>query len=412
MTTSEVMTQRPLAGTAPDETLAIFGGTPVRPKPIEATIVISDRVRQRVAELLDAGLLSDYYSGPWARKFEEAFVRYYGPDYEAVSVNSGTSALHLALAAAGVRAGDEVIVPSLCFVAAAIAVVQIGAIPVICDAEPEHLTMDVAHAQRLISKRTKAILPVHFWGYPSDVTSLRSLCDRYGLSLIEDCAQAFGATVAGEPVGSTADYATFAFSVRKHIACGEGGMVLCRNAERQDRLRMLSNYGKGPGWDDYVILGYSYRMAEFPAIVALEGLEQVDAEIRARQEAAQYYVELLGGTELTVVPEPSWGHSVFFKCPVLLPPDIIPRRKQIVDAIKNENVSCRVPHRPLYSIPWVAEYLKEQGAFRGPEGCPTVAAMHPRLFEIETGPNLPMEEARLSGHGVTKVWRYFSTMPR
>jgi perosamine synthetase len=355
--------------------------------------------------------LSEYYGGPWARRFEQAFARYYGQDYWAVSVNSGTSALHLALTAAGVGPDDEVIVPALCFVAAATAIVQNGAVPVICDAEPEHLTLDVARAERLITKRTKAILPVHFWGYPSDVTQLRNLCDRHGLVLIEDCAQAFGAPTGQAKAGSLADYATFAFSVRKHIACGEGGMVLCRNEESHARIRTLANYGKGSGWDDYVSIGYSYRMAEFPAIVALEALDRVDSEIRARQEAGHHYIDLLQGTGLAVVPEPPWGRSVFFKCPVLLPPDMKQRRKQIVDAIKAENVSCRVPHRPLYAIPWVAEYLKKTGAFRGVEGCPIVAATHPRLFEIETGPHLPMEEARLTGSAVMKVWRHFSATP-
>jgi perosamine synthetase len=393
-----------------DSELGIFGGAPVRPHPIETNVIVSDRAREQVMALLETGRLSDYYNGPWARKFEEAFASYHGSDFRGIAVNSGTSALHLALTAAGIGPSDEVIVPALCFVAAAIAIVQNGAIPVICDAEPKSLTLDIAQAERLIGPRTKAILPVHFWGYPSDLRALRSLCDRHGLMLIEDCAQALGAPVDNTRVGAVGDYATYAFSVRKHVACGEGGMLLCRSQESYDRLRSLSNYGKGPGWDDYLSLGFSYRMAEFPAIIALDQLSRLDSEIEARQQAGRYYRQLFREGPLAVVPEPAWGQSVYFKCPLLLPPAMTGVRNEIVKAIAAENVSCRVPHRPLYSIPWVSEYLKARGVCRGPEQCPVAAASHQRLIEIETGPHLPLEEAHLSGAAVLKVWRHFSAL--
>ncbi|MBT8339255.1 MAG: DegT/DnrJ/EryC1/StrS family aminotransferase [Desulfatitalea sp.] len=387
--------------------LAIFGGSPTRPQPIETGVLISDHARDRVNALLDCGQLSNYHNGPWARQFEEEFAKFHGPEYYAIAVNSGTSALHLAVTAANVGPGDEVIVPALCFVAAATAVVQNGGIPVICDAEPKTLTMDIAKAESLISSRTKAILVVHFWGYPTNVAALRELCDRHGLALIEDCAQALGAPAHGRKVGNFGDYATFAFSVRKHIACGEGGIVLCSNKDSYEHIRRLSNYGKGPGWDDYFSIGYNYRMAEFQAIIALDGLSRLDLEIQARSKAGSYYRELLRDTELDVVQEPTWGKSVFFKCPVLLPTHFTSERQKIVDAISTENISCRIPHRPLYSIPWLAEYLKEKGAYRGADGCPTVAVIYPQLFEIETGPYLPEDEARVSGAALLKVWRHF-----
>lgn len=389
--------------------LACLGGQPTRSKPTETGVTISDHARERVMMLLDCGRLSNYYNGPWARQFEEEFAKVYGSEYLAVAVNSGTSALHLAVCAAGIGPDDEVIVPALCFVAAATAVVQNGGIPVICDAEPDSLTMDVSQAESLINNRTKAIVVVHFWGYPSNLSALRELCDRYGLKLIEDCAQAMAAPVHDRMVGNFGDFVTYAFSVRKHIGCGEGGMVLCRNEKNFETLRRMSNYGKGPGWDDYHMLGYNYRMAEFPAIVALDGLTLLEEEIAARQSAGRYYTELFHDTGLSVVREPDWGKSVFFKCPVLLPQGTITARQQIVDAISAENVSCRIPHRPLYSIPWLAEYLKAKGVYRSAEDCPTVAAIHPRLFEIETGPNLPIGEVHLTGAAVMKVWAHFSS---
>lgn len=388
--------------------LAIHGGAPVRPHAIEANVVISDRARERVSELLNTGRLSDYYNGPWAHQFEDAFARYHSSSCRAVGVNSGTSALHLAVTAAGIGPGDEVIVPALCFVAAATTIVQNGGVPIICDAEPESLTLNVERIEDLIGPRTKAILPVHFWGYPSNVEALRTVCDRRGLKLIEDCAQGLGAPIRGKKVGVFGDYATFAFSVRKHVACGEGGLVLCRDEESYERLRRMSNYGKGPGWDDYISPGFSYRLTEFSSIIALDGLGRLDDEIFSRRQAGGYYKNLFQDTPLEVVSEPTWGQSVYFKCPVLLPHRMISVRQQIVDAVSAENVSCRIPHRPLYSVPWLAEYLKQRGMYRGPQECPVVAATHPRLIEIETGPHLSLEEAQLSGTAVLKVWRHFS----
>lgn len=388
--------------------LAIHGGAPIRPDPIEANVVISDRARERVAELLNTGRLSDYYNGPWAHQFEDAFAQYHSASCRAVAVNSGTSALHLAVSAAGIGHGDEVIVPALCFVAAASAIVQNGGVPIICDAEAKSLTLNVDCIADLIGPRTKAILPVHFWGYPSNVETLRTVCDRRGLKLIEDCAQAVGASVDGRKVGMFGDYATYAFSVRKHVACGEGGMVLCRDEESYERARRMSNYGKGSGWDDYISLGFSYRLTEFSSIIGLDSLSRLDDEIFSRRSVASYYTNLFRDTPIEVVSEPTWGKSVYFKCPVLLPRDMIGVRQQIVDAISAENVSCRIPHRPLYNVPWLAEYLKQRGAYRGPQECPVAAALHPRLIEIETGPNLSLAEANLSGEAVLKVWRHFS----
>jgi len=388
--------------------LAVHGGTPTRAAPIKIVVKVSDKTRQCVDLLLDKGQLSCYHNGTWARRFESEFAAYHGSKQWAVAVNSGTSALHLSLCASGVGPGDEVIVPALCFVAAASTIVQNGAIPIICDVEPHSLTLDVTQAEQLISPRTKAILPVHFWGYPSNLLALRKLCDRYRLTLIEDCAQSFGSRVHDSIVGTFGDYATYAFSVRKHIACGEGGMVLCHDEETYHHIRRLSNYGKGPGWDDYSSLGYSYRMAEFPAIIGLDGLNRIDEEIAMRKAAGHYYRTLFKGSGLSVVPDPPWGYSTFFKCPVLLPENMKNLRPQIVEAINAENVSCRIPHRPLYSIPWLAEYLKKHEAFRGSKDCPVAASHHARLFEIESGPHLPPEEFKVTGRAVMKVWHHFS----
>lgn len=387
--------------------LALHGGSPARAQPIETTVFVSDRAREQIIDLLATGRLSNYYNGPWARRLEQAYADAHGPGNAAVAVNSGTSALHLAVTACGIGPGDEVILPALCFVAAATAVVQNGAVPVICDAEPNHLTMDLARVESLITERTKAVLAVHFWGYPSDSPGLRSLCDRYGLAYIEDCAQALGGEIDGRKLGTFGTYGTCAFSVRKHVSCGEGGMVLCSPA-RQDGIRALANYGKGPDWDDYYSPGYSYRLAEIPAVIALDGLGRLDQEIAARRQAARHYAERFAGMGLQPVAEPPWGQSTFFKCPVLLPPGAEARKREVVDAISAENVSCRSPHRPLYKIGWLSDYLQQKGRAQDESDCPAVESLYARLIEIETGPHLPLREAAVTADAVLKVWRHFA----
>jgi perosamine synthetase len=386
--------------------LALHGGIPERAQPIRTTVAVTAKTRDRIDQLVADGFYSDYYNGPLAREFEYAFASWHGPASHAVAVNSGTSALHLSLAAVGVGPGDEVIVPAACYVSAATAIAQLGAVPVTCDIEPHSLTLDPAAAQRLVGPRTKAILPVHFWGYPADVSRLRELCDEHGLALVEDACQGPGAAVGGGTVGTFGDCAGYSFGNRKHIGTGEGGMVLTRTAALAERIRVLSNVGKGPGWDDYESLGYSCRMVEFSALLGLDGLARLDGEIAARRVAVECYGRALADTTLTPLPEPQWGRSVYFKLPILLPAKHLADRAMVSEAVSAENVSCRVPHRPLYAIEWLARWQQEHGRYRSRDDCPVAAELLPRVIEVETGPNLTEDEADVSARAVLKVWRY------
>lgn len=386
--------------------LAIHGGPPARDRPVPTTVTVSRDARAAILDLLDnSHPLGTYYGGTHTRRLETTFAAAHGEGAHGVATNSGTSALHVALVAAGIKPGDEVIVQSLCFVSAASAIVQVGATPVICDVEPDSLTIDVRQAETLITERTKAILPVHYWGYPADLPALRTLCDRYGLALIEDSCQAPLAPVGGRTTGAFGDFSVYAFCDRKHIRSGEGGMVLCRDSAVADRLRSLVNFGKGPGWDDYEELGFSYRMVELSALILLDGLERLPREHRARQQAADVYRSVLADTPLVPVPAPPWGDSVYFKLPILLPAGRQDRRAFLADAVSAENVSCRIPHRPLYEIPWLAKHLVEAGRYRGEAECPVTADAFARMIEVETGPHLPVEEARISANAVLKVWK-------
>jgi len=386
--------------------LAVLGGLPVRPRAIESTVTIGIEARREIADLLDDGNLSVWHGGPYSRRFEQAFAAHHGPEFHAVAVNSGTSALHLALAAAGVGPGDEVIIPAACYVSAATAAVQLGAIPIICDIDVDTLVMDVDAAAALIGPATKAVLPVHLWGYPVDVARLRTLCDDAGVALIEDTSQAPGTRVGNLKAGMYGDYATYSFAFRKHVSTGDGGMVLTKDEAAATRIRELANVGKGPGWEDYYSLGYSYRMVEFSAIVGRHGLTDLDSEIARRREAAQIYRETLAGTGLEPAREPDWGECSYFKLPIVMPAGSQHHREFLVEAVSAENVSCKVPHPALWQVPWLADYLRSHARYRGAEECPAAAGVLNRTFEVETGPHLPVHEAQASAEAVLRVWQH------
>jgi perosamine synthetase len=391
------------------ETLAIHGGTPTRATPSQhspqTTIVVSDAARKRVSDLLDGGILSEFYGGPYCREFEAAFQERYGGGF-AVACNSGTSALHLAVRGAGIQPGDEVIMPAQCFISAAMVVVQEGGIPVACDAEPQYLTQSIEHLEALITLRTRAIMPVHMWGAPTDMDAVRRVASRHGLSIIEDCCQSHGSTVGDTLTGRFGDYGCFSFASRKHVSAGEGGLVLSRTAEQEARIRSLVNLGKGAAWLDYRSLGYSYRMVEFSAIIAKDGLDRLDEEVALRRRTARILREALASTPLIVATDPPWGRHVFFKVPVQLPEEYRGARQFIVSALMAENVGCRPTHPPLYNVGWLRDYLVANGRSIDPGDVPVTSAHQVRIFEVESGPNLSEHDAQLSAEAVRKVWRY------
>lgn len=398
-----------LASTAMYETLALHGGTPVRSTSIQkspqTTVNVSPEARERINDLLDDGILSEFYGGPYARDLEASYAEYCGGGY-AVACNSGTSALHLAVVAAGIGLGDEVIVPAQSFISAAMVVAQEGALPVLCDAESSWQTMDVEHVESLITERTKAIMPVHLWGAPSNMTAVMEVAERHGLVVIEDCCQSHGSRVDGTLTGRFGEYGCFSFASRKHVSAGEGGLVLTPSQDLADHVRSLVNLGKGAGWLDYRSLGYSYRMVEFSAIVAHDGLGRLDEEVAMRRNAADVLREAVADTPLTVATDPPWGNHVFFKVPVHLPDEYRGARQFMVSALVAENIGCRPTHPPLYDVGWLRSYVEGSGRVFDSGQVPVTAGNQPRTLEVESGPNLSHKSAEQGGEALAKVWRY------
>jgi dTDP-4-amino-4,6-dideoxygalactose transaminase len=284
---------------------------------------------QAVLECLESGWLT---MGPRTQTFEQALARYVGAP-EAVTVSSGTGALHLSCLAAGIGAGDEVIVPAFTSVASADAARYAGAEPVLCDVQSARdFNIDPDHAASRITPRTRAIVAVHSWGYPADVLSLRECCDEHGLVLIEDCAQAIGAGIdhAGRQVGTVGELGAFSFSSETQLCVGEGGMVTTADRQLADRVRLLRSHamtsstwerhrGHDPAYD-VIDVGFNFRMDEPRAALGLSRLGRLEEDIAVRRALAQAYRERLAevpGIELAF-DERAVERSSHFAFPVLL----------------------------------------------------------------------------------------------
>jgi dTDP-4-amino-4,6-dideoxygalactose transaminase len=274
-------------------------------------IKVSEDDVQAVLACLESGWLT---MGPRTQDFERALGEYVGTPH-AVTVSSGTAALHLALLAAGVGPGDEVIVPAFTFVASASAARYAGAEPVLCDVvSPRRFNIDPEDVARRITPRTKAVVAVHFCGYPADLQALRELCDEHGLALIEDCAQAIGASANGNgrQVGTVGDLGAFSFFSKKQLCVGEGGMVTTSSEEHAERVRLLRSHAMTSStWDrhrghdpayDVVDVGFNFRLDEPRAALGLSRLGRLADAIDARRALVRAYRERLqdlDGIELT-----------------------------------------------------------------------------------------------------------------
>jgi dTDP-4-amino-4,6-dideoxygalactose transaminase len=292
-------------------------------------IAVPEQDVQAVMDCLESGWLT---MGPRIAGFEQALSEYVGIPH-ALTVSSGTAALHLACLALGLGPGDEVIVPAFTFVASAAAVRYVGATPVLCDVSaPESFNIDPADVARRITPHTKAVIAVHFCGYPAPVGELRALCDERGLALIEDCAQAIGAHVdaPGRQVGTLGELGAFSFFSKKQLCVGEGGMVASADEQLAEKVKLLRSHAlTSSTWDrhrghdpayDIVDVGFNYRMDEPRAALGLSRLRRLPASLDARRAIVGAYRERLAdvpGVGLCFGEE-DVARSSHFAFPVLL----------------------------------------------------------------------------------------------
>lgn len=302
-----------------------------------------------VARVIASGWVSQ---GPRVREFEMAFAERVGAA-EAIAVSNCTTALQLALHVAGVGPGDEVIVPSMSFIATANAVWQCGAQPVFADVDPRTFNLDPDAAERVITERTKAIMPVHQLGLPADMDRFLALGDRHGLELVEDAACAIGATYRSRPIGSLGPLTCFSLHPRKVITTGEGGMITLQDADVAARLRRLRQHAmdvsdlarhnaKDVVIESYPERGWNYRMTDMQAALGLCQLEQLDEILAARRRLAERYTAAIEGMPFLEPPyEPGYAERTWQSYAVTLAHDSPVDRTELMRRLLLDGVPTR-----------------------------------------------------------------------
>ncbi|MDI6691024.1 MAG: DegT/DnrJ/EryC1/StrS family aminotransferase, partial [Candidatus Bathyarchaeota archaeon] len=262
--------------------------------PINAPLIGNEEI-ETVTKVLKSGILTHALgAGPAVKKFEEAFAKY-AEAKNAIAVNSGTAALHLAMAGAGIKAGDEVILPSFTFTATAEAIVMVGAKPIFVDIKPETFNISPQKIEKAITKKTKALVPVDLYGLPVNMKPIREIADKHALLIIEDAAQAAGATYKGKPPGAFADITCWSLYATKNITTGEGGVVTTNNEEIAEKIRIMRSHGEKEKYKS-VMLGYNYRMPEIEAAIGLVQLQKLPKFLAKRRQNAKKLTEKLASS--------------------------------------------------------------------------------------------------------------------
>lgn len=297
--------------------------------------------------------------GERIQEFERAFADFTGSSH-AFAVSNCTAALHLANMALGIGPGDEVIVPSLTFVATANAIRYVGARPVFAEVTSEtDWTISPTDIERRITPRTRAISVVHYAGFPCDMEAIRTIADKHGLAVIEDCAHSPGATLAGRALGTLGDVGCFSFFSNKNMTTGEGGMIVTDRDDLAAAFRGLRSHGmttmtldrhKGHAFTyDVTALGYNYRMTEMHAALGIEQLKRLPGWNAQRRERVVWYREALGALPGVTVPFVEHrGTSAYHIMPVLLPPDA--DRPAIMEALRAWGIQTSIHYRPIHTF--------------------------------------------------------------
>lgn len=341
---------------------------------------------EAVVAAMRSGWLS---SGPQMQLFEDEFAAYCGDDVTAVSVNSATAGLHLALEAVGIRAGDEVLVPTWTFTASAEVVRYLGAEPVLVDVDPVTLNIDLDKAEHAVTERTRAIMPVHFAGLPVAPSKIRSFADQHGLKVIEDAAHAFPASAEGVNVGGgSADATVFSFYATKTITTGEGGMVVTRNREVTDRVKVMRLHGISrdafdryrsnvPSWQYEVVApGYKYNLTDPAAAMGRVQLGRAGGMRDRRAQIAATYDAAFIGLDLQLPDHGPVGTQHAWHLYVVRVPEG-GRRDQFIRDLSERGIGTSVHFIPLHLQP----YWRDRRGLT-PERFPNASAQFERVISL------------------------------
>jgi perosamine synthetase len=321
--------------------------------------VLNGNERKYVLDCLDTNWISSV--GKYINAFEESFAHFCGVKH-AIATNNGTTALHLALVAMDLKPGDEVIIPTVTYIATANAVRYCGATPVLADVQASTMNIDPAAIKAKITPKTKGIIPVHLYGHPADMPSINAIASERGLWVVEDAAEAHGAEIAGRKVGSMSTCATFSFFGNKIVTTGEGGMVTTDDDALAQKLRLF----KGQGMDLnrrywFPVVGYNYRMTNIQAAIGLAQMETIETSLAERDRLAGWYREALCNLEddmvlpknVESVKQVHWMYNIFLR------KGDAARRDGVMRQLSDDGIETRPVFYPMHVLP----PYKENGSF-------------------------------------------------
>lgn len=299
--------------------------------------------------------------GKYITEFEEKFSRYCGTKY-GIATSNGTTALHLALASAGIKPEDEVIIPDFTMIATANSVTYTGAKLTLVDSEPEYWNINPNKIEEKITPQTKAIMVMHTYGHPCDMDPILDVAKAHDLLVIEDAAEAHGAEYKGKRTGGIGDMGCFSFYANKIITTGEGGMVVTNNEELAERARMLRDQAFEKGkrfWHQQ--LGFNYRLTNLQAAVGTAQFEHIDEFVEIRRRNAFYYNSLLEKVEgITLPPEAKWAKNVYWMYTILIEKNFGLSRDDLMVRLKEKGVDSRRAFYPIHAQPLYTEQFTGQ----------------------------------------------------
>lgn len=316
--------------------------------------VIGEEEIANVVDALRRGELSGTF-GHYLEAFENEFAAYCGCKY-GVAVSNGTTALHLAVAAAGVKPGDEVLVSSSTNIATALAVLHNNAIPVPVDSEDDTWNLDLDLIESLITPKTRAIIPVHLFGHPVDMDRLMAIAKKHNLVVIEDGAEAHGAEVRGRRAGGFGDMGCFSFYANKVITTGEGGMVVTNDAGLAGQLRLLRNLAFTTPRFRHEVAGYNFRMTGYQAAMGLAQLHRIDHIVaEKRRVAASYTSHLRSIAGLRLPVEKDWAFNVYWMYGIVVTPEFGSTRDELMAFLRERGIDTRTFFCPMNQQPCLSE---------------------------------------------------------
>jgi len=316
--------------------------------------------KKYVLDALETGWISSI--GSYIENFEKSFAAYHNVKH-AIATHNGTIALHLALSAAGIHDEDEIIVPDLTFIATANAVRYCHAAPVLTDVDPEDWNIDSDGIPKNLTNKTRGIVPVHLYGNPANMRLIMDIARKYKLLVVEDCAEATGASINGKKVGTFGDIGIFSFFGNKIITTGEGGMCITDNDELADRMRILRDHGMNREkkyWYDH--LGFNYRMTNLQAAVGLAQLEQLDELLSIRNKIYNTYKNALEAHPRIIFQSTHGNEYVNWLFTVRIKGLSYEQRDAVMDELKKEQIDSRPVFYPIHQMPFYqsSEFFRQR----------------------------------------------------